>query len=326
MQVVARHVLIALPTRHLVFGIPYVDGAYEATLHFAQQHIILFAFNQPPRLPPTWTLEGGDGIARAARHEPNRLKALPPPGLSPNPVHPPRRVGLRVLLSGSLSHLQWFGRGPHENYPDRKASAAVRRYTSAVSQQLTPYIRPGECGAKVDIRWLEVSGGVGSGSTAVSSRRPAVMFAAVAQRAGEREGNGGGTESALPAKNGGDRLSGSKPSFAFSALPHLAEDLAEQRHPEALAPRSVTVVSLDHQLMGAGGDDSWSACVHDEFLVRPGRFCFGFAMAPYWRNNAGGDGGDGGGEGEGGGAAALDGDRDQAAECWRGLKALSMGD
>lgn len=67
------------------------------------------------------------------------------------------RVGLRVLLPGSFSDLRWFGRGPHENYPDRKVSAAIGRYASQVSEQATPYIRPGECGAKVDVRWLEVS-------------------------------------------------------------------------------------------------------------------------------------------------------------------------
>lgn len=97
-------------------------------------------------------------------------------------------------------------------------------------------------------------------------------------------------------------------TFAFSALPHLAEDLTEQMHPESLAPRPLTVVSLDHRLMGAGGDDSWSACVHDEFLIMPGQFKFGFAVAPYWR--------------AGGGAV---GEGDAAAECWRGLRGMVDG-
>lgn len=85
------------------------------------------------------------------------------------------RVGLRVLLPGSFSNLRWFGRGPHENYPDRKASAAVGQYTSNVSEQATPYIRPGECGAKVDVRWLELS-------------RPATPAAAAATKVGNGRG------------------------------------------------------------------------------------------------------------------------------------------
>lgn len=217
-------------------------------------------------------------------------------------------MGLRVLLPGSFSSIRWFGHGPHENYPDRKASALVSRHAAAVSEQLTPYIRPGECGGKTDVRWLELSrqprhpapeaaetdgtGGVVSAAlpssgSVVAAREPAILFAvpasasagnrAEAAAAGDAEREGGGE----PKER--QRPSSSPSLFSFSALPHLAEDLAKVMHPEELLPRPVTAVSLDHRLMGIGGDDSWSACVHDEFLVRPGRFGFSFALSPFWR-------------------------------------------
>lgn len=223
-------------------------------------------------------------------------------------------MGLRVLLPGGFSSIRWFGRGPHENYSDRKASTVVSRHASSVSEQLTPYIRPGECGGKADVRWLEVSRpsesqlppwatsgeeGEPAAAAAAAAREPAILFAAVAE--GSQQADGGNKEQ-RPQQTGP-----SSSLFAFSALPHLAEDLAGAMHPEELLPRPLTAVSLDHRLMGVGGDDSWSACVHDEFLVRPGRFRFAFALAPFWRRSRGEGGEDGGGGG-------------QAAQLWRALR------
>lgn len=220
-----------------------------------------------------------------------------------------RRVGLRVLLPGGFSSIRWFGRGPHENYSDRKASTLVTRHASSVSEQLTPYIRPGECGGKADVRWLEVSrpsasqlpAGAKSGeeagavaataaglpstatAAAAAEREPAILFAVPAAT---------GAESTQHADGDSNKEQQPEPSslFAFSALPHLAEDLAAAMHPEELVPRPFTAVSLDHRVMGVGGDDSWSACVHDEYLVRPGRFRFAFALAPFWRQKTRGVG------------------------------------
>lgn len=244
-------------------------------------------------------------------------------------------MGLRVLLPGGFSSIRWFGRGPHENYPDRKASTVVGRYASSVSEQLTPYIRPGECGGKADVRWLELSrpsppevstaagatsDGVGSGTAepppstaaaaAASAREPAILFAVPgpssgAESAERSDGSGGKEQHQQPA---------SSSLFAFSALAHLAEDLAKVKHPEQLLPRPFTAVNLDHRIMGVGGDDSWSACVHDEYLVRPGRFRFAFALAPFWRRDAADDQGSKGSGEDGAGVGG------QASQLWRALR------
>ncbi|CAN0515701.1 unnamed protein product [Ectocarpus sp. 12 AP-2014] len=244
------------------------------------------------------------------------------------PVIP--RVGLRVLLPGSFSSIRWFGRGPHENYPDRKASTVVTRHASSVAEQLTPYIRPGECGGKADVRWLEVSrpaqnrvpaaaaagtGGVSDAAAAAAPAsssavgEPAVLFAVPATTATE-SGEEGDADASGQQQQQQQQADLSPSLFSFSALPHLAEDLAGAMHPEQLPPRPVTAVSLDHRIMGVGGDDSWSACVHDEYLVRPGRFRFSFALAPFWRRRrrVADDGGCGNDDGE------------QASELWRALR------
>ncbi len=67
------------------------------------------------------------------------------------------RIGIDFVLVPSLSQLEWFGRGPHENYPDRKASAHVGRYRSSVTDQYVPYILPQDCGQKEDVRWFSLS-------------------------------------------------------------------------------------------------------------------------------------------------------------------------
>ncbi len=73
------------------------------------------------------------------------------------------RVGVRMALSGELENLAWYGRGPWENYSDRKASAMVGLYEGTVSEQYVPYIMPQESGHKSDVRWLKVSGTDGKG-------------------------------------------------------------------------------------------------------------------------------------------------------------------
>ena len=66
------------------------------------------------------------------------------------------RVGIDLCLNSSLEQLEWYGRGPWENYPDRKSSAMIGQYISTVNEQYIPYIMPQEHGHKTDIRWLSL--------------------------------------------------------------------------------------------------------------------------------------------------------------------------
>ncbi|MFV0623477.1 glycoside hydrolase family 2 TIM barrel-domain containing protein [Sphingomonas sp. ac-8] len=71
---------------------------------------------------------------------------------------PPFRVGLAFTLPGALTTAEWYGRGPHESYVDRKRSAAVGLWRGSLRDQPHDYIRPQETGNKVDVRWMELSG------------------------------------------------------------------------------------------------------------------------------------------------------------------------
>ena len=73
------------------------------------------------------------------------------------------RLGLELRLPAGLERLAWYGRGPHENYADRKRGAAVGFYQSTVDEQYTPYVFPSECGGKEDVRWLALAREDGAG-------------------------------------------------------------------------------------------------------------------------------------------------------------------
>jgi beta-galactosidase len=72
---------------------------------------------------------------------------------------PPFRIGLAFELPTDLDMVEWYGRGPHESYVDRKTSAPIGLWRGKLAAQNHDYIRPQETGNKVDVRWMEMSGG-----------------------------------------------------------------------------------------------------------------------------------------------------------------------
>jgi beta-galactosidase len=73
------------------------------------------------------------------------------------------RIGLQMCLSGAYNNLTWYGRGPHETYPDRKEGARVGVYSGTVDEQYVPYIVPQENGNKTDVRWAALTDDNGFG-------------------------------------------------------------------------------------------------------------------------------------------------------------------
>lgn len=69
--------------------------------------------------------------------------------------------------------------------------------------------------------------------------------------------------------------------FHFSTLRHTIEDLSAAKHTYELenSERPFVCLNIDPYIMGVGGDDSWSACVHDEFLLPPAKYSFQLALS-----------------------------------------------
>ena len=123
------------------------------------------------------------------------------------------RIGVRLDLAPGYERLAYFGRGPWENYADRKASTLVAVYETTVSAEYVDYVMPQEHGHRTDVRWLEFAPAKGK----------------------------------LPAL----RIEGA-PTLEFNASHYTAEDLYAAKHTTDLAPRAETFVYLDAAHRGLG--------------------------------------------------------------------------
>lgn len=88
------------------------------------------------------------------------MNTVTPAGAQP----PIPRMGIRMMLDGSLERMAYYGRGPWENYVDRKTACDIGLYESTVTDQEVPYVRPQENGCKCDVRWAAFTDAGGRGA------------------------------------------------------------------------------------------------------------------------------------------------------------------
>ncbi len=118
-----------------------------------------------------WTVRGDGSIDMDNRFEPfGQLPPLP-------------RIGVVMRLVAGLENLRWYGRGPHENYIDRKESADMGIWSGTVDEQYIPYPFPQETGTKVDIEWLSLTDDGDNGLLVVAE--PAMAASALHYTAGD---------------------------------------------------------------------------------------------------------------------------------------------
>lgn len=80
------------------------------------------------------------------------------------------KFGVEIKLPTTLQHVRWYGRGPFENYPDRKTAAFIGRYESFVDDLQPNYIVPQDNGNRTDVRWVEFTDDSGKGLRIESSQ------------------------------------------------------------------------------------------------------------------------------------------------------------
>ena len=73
------------------------------------------------------------------------------------------RMGLTLTLDASLQQVNWYGRGPQENYPDRKTGYKVGIYKTTVDDMYEPYLIPQDHGLRCDNRWMKICDNEGHG-------------------------------------------------------------------------------------------------------------------------------------------------------------------
>ncbi len=185
----------------------------------------------------TYSVLGNGDIVVSNRFTPSNAEGLP--------VMP--RFGMSMALPAAFDTIEWYGRGPHESYWDRKTGAAVGIYKGTVMEQYHPYIRPQENGNKTDVRWVSVTDKEGYGLLAVGMPLLSV--------------------SASHYLNG-DFDPGEKKA---------------QRHPYDLKRRELVTLNLDYRQMGVGGDTSWGdrALPHPEYRLPVKAYEYHFRLRPF---------------------------------------------
>lgn len=154
------------------------------------------------------------------------------------------RMGVRFDAPSEFDRIRFYGRGPAENYCDRKASTFIGLYDQKVSEQYYPYIRPQESGTHGDLRWWHLSQVSGWGVTVTSDE----AFSA----------------SALP-----------YPTEA------LDEGWAKhQTHSPEVEASGLTHVCIDKLQMGVGCVDSWKSLPKEEYLIPYSDYTFRFRITP----------------------------------------------
>lgn len=73
------------------------------------------------------------------------------------------RIGLTTQISEDFKNVTWYGRGPQENYPDRKSGYPIGIYNSLVDDMYEPYLKPQDYGLRTDTRWLKLCDNKGKG-------------------------------------------------------------------------------------------------------------------------------------------------------------------
>jgi beta-galactosidase len=73
------------------------------------------------------------------------------------------RIGTKWVFDDQMQNVEWFGRGPQENYPDRKTGYRIGRYQSTVDAMFVPYLIPQDCGLRTDNRYVRLTNAEGIG-------------------------------------------------------------------------------------------------------------------------------------------------------------------
>ena len=154
------------------------------------------------------------------------------------------RFGMQMQMPRSFDKVEYYGRGPVENYIDRKGNADLGIYKQSVSEQFYPYIRPQENGTKSDIRWWKTTNSAGRGIQVVASE----PFSA---------------------------------SALHYTIESLDEGLyKKQGHSQEVEEADLTNFCFDKIQAGLGCEDSWGRIARPEYQVPYGDYEFTFILMP----------------------------------------------
>ncbi|WP_215224773.1 glycoside hydrolase family 2 TIM barrel-domain containing protein [Echinicola shivajiensis] len=152
------------------------------------------------------------------------------------------RLGMQMRLFSEFDQVDWYGRGPHENYIDRKSSAFIGKYQASVDELFHPYVRPQENGYRTDTRVLSLTNSRGKGIVIIG--QPQISWSASFY---DRE--------------------------SFSQKSKM-----DVRHTVDMKRQDHINLNVDYMQMGVGGDNSWRALTHTEYRIQPQDHYYAFTI------------------------------------------------
>ena len=146
-------------------------------------------------------------------------------------------------IDSNYTQIEYFGRGPYENYIDRKYGSDVGLYNQNISNFMEPYVVPQENGNRTNVRWMYLYH---------PSSKDGLLIVA-------------------------DSL------LSMSAWPYTEENISNARHTTDLKPAGFITLNIDLLQMGVGGNDSWSdvAAPLEQYQIKAQNYHYSFYLVPF---------------------------------------------
>jgi beta-galactosidase len=158
------------------------------------------------------------------------------------------RFGMRMILQGEFEKTSWFGRGPFDNYWDRNYAAEIDVYTMPTDSLFHPYARAQESGYRTDVRWISQTNENGVGLMAMGE--PTISSGAL--------------------------------HFNMNKL-DFDRNAKENNHGGSMTNENLIWWNIDFKQMGVGGDNSWGAKTHVEYMLPYQDYQYTFVLKPVYK-------------------------------------------
>ncbi|MGV8814512.1 MAG: glycoside hydrolase family 2 TIM barrel-domain containing protein [Gelidibacter sp.] len=180
------------------------------------------------------------------------------------------RVGMRMQLPKQYDNMTFFGRGPFENYQDRKTAAFIDLYESKVKDQYVPYVRPQENGYKVDVRWSAFSNNNNSGLLVVAKNALQGLGISALHMPNEDFDTTAGIN-----YTGKEEL---ESEYKTDGIPQINAS----KHINDIKEQDLVQLNIDLGQRGVAGDDSWGSRPMDKYQVKgQSKNAYSFYLIPF---------------------------------------------
>ena len=170
------------------------------------------------------------------------------------------KFGMQMVLDRQFEFASWYGRGPFENYWDRKTAALVGLYKMPVIDMIHHYSRPQENGNRSDVRWFSLINQNGYGIKVQAKEM--INFSAWPYYQSDI-----------------DFVVGQDGSKSASGLVPVTT-----KHGAEVPMRDIITVNIDALQMGVGGDTSWGRLVHPQYTIKAKSHSYQFSIKPIFSN------------------------------------------